>query len=240
MSVAPRRACAPARGRRIKKPEKTTATEPTQSEWRWATTRKYAPGSLPKVGRSGTSARIALLQQVRLEGWSTRLSDAAREAAERTVLTHPLRPWTRTIVCSLPDTASRAVADAASGASERPTSQVVSPTTCDNIVNAVKVVDGFKGDVCSHAPPAPPESCKSGLESLWRRTCMTDGSNCDGLEHGAFTPSAVSNPRMQVRSRPTATQWQWRSDRRSTVAKRGRGTTGASADGDTYRCQVFS
>ena len=62
------------RGRRIKKPEKTTATEPTQSEWRWATTRKYAPGSLPKVGRSGTSARIALLQQVRLEGWSTRLS----------------------------------------------------------------------------------------------------------------------------------------------------------------------
>ena len=74
MSVAPRRACAPARGRRIKKPEKTTATEPTQSEWRWATTRKYAPGSLPKVGRSGTSARIALLQQVRLEGWSTRLS----------------------------------------------------------------------------------------------------------------------------------------------------------------------
>ena len=65
---------APARGQRIKKPEKTTATEPTQSEWRWATTRKYAPGSLPKVGRSGTSARIALLQQVRLEGWSTRLS----------------------------------------------------------------------------------------------------------------------------------------------------------------------
>ena len=62
------------RGRRIKKPEKTMATEPTQSEWRWATTRKYAPGSLPKVGRSGTSARIALLQQVRLEGWSTRLS----------------------------------------------------------------------------------------------------------------------------------------------------------------------
>ena len=107
------------------------------------------------MGRSGTSARIALLQQVRLEGWSTRLSDAAREAAERTVLTHPLRPWTRTIVCSLPGTASRAVADAASGASERPTSQVVSPTTCDNIVNAVKVVDGFKGDVCSHAPPAP-------------------------------------------------------------------------------------
>ena len=73
-AVAPRRACAPARGRRIKKPEKTTATEPTQSEWRWATTRKYAPGSLPKVGRSGMSARIALLQQVRLEGWSTRLS----------------------------------------------------------------------------------------------------------------------------------------------------------------------
>ena len=143
-------------------------------------------------------------------------------------------------MCSLPGTASRAVADAASGASERPTSQVVSPTTCDNIVNAVKVVDGFKGDVCSHAPPAPPESCKSGLESLWRRTCMTDGSNCDGLEHGAFTPSAVSNPRMQVRSRPTATQWQWRSDRRSTVAKRGRGTTGASADGDTYRCQGIS
>ena len=168
------------------------------------------------------------------------MSDAAREAAERTVLTHPLRPWTRTSVCSLPGTASRAVADAASGASERPTSQVVSPTTCDNIVNAVKVVDGFKGDVCSHAPPAPPESCKSGLESLWRRTCMTDGSNCDGLEHGAFTPSAVSNPRMQVRSRPTATQWQWRSDRRSTVAKRGRGTTGASADGDTYRCQGIS
>ena len=62
------------RGRRIKKPEKTTATEPTQSEWRWATTRKYALGSLPEVGRSGTSARIALLQQVRLEGWSTRLS----------------------------------------------------------------------------------------------------------------------------------------------------------------------
>ena len=74
MSVAPRRACAPARGRRIKKPEKTTATEPTQSEWRWAITRKYALGSLPEVGRSGTSARIALLQQVRLEGWSTRLS----------------------------------------------------------------------------------------------------------------------------------------------------------------------
>ena len=141
------------------------------------------------------------------------------------------------MVRSLPGTASRAVADAASGASERPTSQVVSPTTCDNIVNAVKVVDGFKGDVCSHAPPAPPESCKSGLESLWRRTCMTDGSNCDGLEHGAFTPSAVSNPRMQVRSRPTATQWQWRSDRRSTVAKRGRGTTGASADGDAFTCQ---
>ena len=64
------------------------------------------------------------------------------------------------MVRSLPGTASRAVADAASGASERPTSQVVSPTTCDNIVNAVKVVDGFKGDVCSHAPPAPPESCK--------------------------------------------------------------------------------
>ena len=166
--------------------------------------------------------------------------DAAREAVERTVLTHLLRPWTRTFVRSLPGTASRAVADAASGASERPTSQVVSPTTCDNIVNAVKVVDGFKGDVCSHAPPTPPESCKSGLESLWRRTCMTDGSNCDGLEHGAFTPSAVSNPRMQVRSRPTATQWQWRSDRRSTVAKRGRGTTGASADGDTYRCQGIS
>ena len=134
------------------------------------------------------------------------------------------------MVRSLPGTASRAVADAASGASERPTSQVVSPTTCDNIVNAVKVVDGFKGDVCSHAPPTPPESCKSGLESLWRRTCMTDGSNCDGLEHGAFTPSAVSNPRMQVRSRPTATQWQWRSDRRSTVAKRGRGTTGHPLD----------
>ena len=166
--------------------------------------------------------------------------DAAREAVERTVLTHPLRPWTRKIVCSLPGTASRAVADAASGASERPTSQVVSPTTCDNIVNAVKVVDGFKGDVCSHAPPAPPGSCKSGLESLWRRTCMTDGSNCDGLEHGAFTPSAVSNPRMQVRSRPTATQWQWRSDRRSTVAKRGRGTTGASADGDAFTCPIFS
>ena len=144
------------------------------------------------------------------------------------------------MVRSLPGTASRAVADAASGASERPTSQVVSPTTCDNIVNAVKVVDGFKGDVCSHAPPAPPESCKSGLESLWRRTCMTDGSNCDGLEHGAFTPSAVSNPRMQVRSRPTATQWQWRSDRRSTVAKRGRGTTGASADGDAFTCQGIS
>ena len=85
------------------------------------------------------------------------MSDAAREAAERTVLTHPLRPWTRTIVCSLPGTASRAVAVAASGASERPTSQVVSPTTCDNIVNVVKVVDGFKGDVCSHAPPTPPE-----------------------------------------------------------------------------------
>ena len=144
------------------------------------------------------------------------------------------------MVRSLPGTASRAVADAASGASERPTSQVVSPTTCDNIVNAVKVVDGFKGDVCSHAPPAPPESCKSGLESLWRRTCMTDGSNCDGLEHGAFTPSAVSNPRMQVRSRPTATQWQWRSDRRSTVAKRGRGTTGASADGDAFTCPGIS
>ena len=48
---------------------------------------------------------------------------------------------------------------------------------------------------------------------------------------------AVSNPRMQVRSRPTATQWQWRSDRRSTVAKRGRGTTGASADGDAFTCQ---
>ena len=168
------------------------------------------------------------------------MSDAAREAAERTVLTHPLRPWTRTIVCSLPGTASRAVADAASGASERPTSQVASPTTCDNIVNVVKVVDGFKGDVCSHAPPAPPESCKSGLESLWRRTCMTDGSNCDGLEHGAFTPSAVSNPRMQVLSRPTATQWQWRSDRRSTVARRGRGTTGASADGDVFTCQGIS
>jgi len=179
-------------------------------------------------------------QQVRLEGWSTRLSDAAREAAERTVLTHPLRPWTRTIVCSLPGTASRAVAVAASGASERPTSQVASPTTCDNIVNVVKVVDGFKGDVCSHAPPAPPESCESGLESLWRRTCMTDGSNCDGLEDGAFTPSAVSNPRMQVQSRPTATQWQWRSDRRSTVAKRGRGTTGASADGDAFACPIFS
>ena len=81
--------------------------------------------------------------------------DAATEAVERTVLTHLLRPWTRTMVRSLPGTASRAVADAASGASERPTSQVVSPTTCDNIVNAVKVVDGFKGDVCCHAPPAP-------------------------------------------------------------------------------------
>ena len=77
--------------------------------------------------------------------------DAAREAVERTVLTHLLRPWTRTFVRSLPGTASRAVADAASGASERPTSQVVSPTTCDNIVNAVKVVDGFKGDVVHSA-----------------------------------------------------------------------------------------
>ena len=77
------------------------------------------------------------------------------------------------MVRSLPGTASRAVADAASGASERPTSQVASPTTCDNIVNVVKVVDGFKGDVCSHAPPAPPESCKSGLENL--ETHVHDG-----------------------------------------------------------------
>ena len=38
----------------------------------------------------------------------------------------------------------------------------------------------------------------------------------------------------------TATQWQWRSDRRSTVAKRGRGTTGASADGDAFTCPIFS